>query len=233
MVVLPRRMHRVVQHRERWACQLEQKWKRLLGVRQGADTEVNRAKPPQMTEAEPSESSKKAKAPPKVYLDVRISGQLAGRIVIELNTEDTPQTAENFRCLCTGEKGKGRSGKPLHFKDSTFHRVVPGFMCQGGDITKGDGTGGESIYGGKFEDENFFMKHSGQGIVSMANTGPDTNRSQFFICLRESPELDDRHVAFGTVVEGMDVVDLISTCGSKSGETSEPVVISDCGELPA
>ncbi|XP_038974545.1 peptidyl-prolyl cis-trans isomerase-like [Phoenix dactylifera] len=168
---------------------------------------------------------------PMVYLDVTINGVPAGRIVIELFADVTPKTAENFRALCTGEKGLGRSGKPLHYKGCPFHRVIPGFVSQGGDFTAGNGTGGESIYGGKFADENFVKKHTGPGVVSMANSGPNTNGSQFFICTTKTPWLDGRHVVFGHVVDGMDVVRAMEEVGSQGGRTSEPVAIADCGQL--
>merc|ERR1712139_751943 len=165
------------------------------------------------------------------YFDMTIGGQAAGRIVMELRADVVPKTAENFRALCTGEKGQGRSGKPLHFKGSDFHRVITQFMCQGGDFTAGNGTGGESIYGSKFADENFQLKHTGPGILSMANAGPNTNGSQFFLTTVPTPWLDGRHVVFGSVVEGMDVVKKIEAVGSQSGKTSKPVVIADCGQL--
>ena len=147
--------------------------------------------------------------------------------------ENTPVTSENFRCLCTGEKGVGKSGKPLHFKGSAFHRIIPGFMAQGGDFTRGNGTGGESIYGEKFADENFKNKHAGRGILSMANAGPGTNGSQFFLCFTETPHLDGAHVVFGQAIgeESGKVLAAMESVGSGSGKTSTPVVIADCGQL--
>ena len=149
----------------------------------------------------------------------------------QLRADVVPRTAENFRALCTGEKGTGRSGKPLHFKGSTFHRVIPNFMCQGGDFTRGNGTGGESIYGEKFADENFTLKHTGPGILSMANAGANTNGSQFFLCTSTTAWLDGKHVVFGAVKAGMDVVKKIESYGSQSGSTSQTITIADCGQL--
>ncbi|KAJ8614205.1 hypothetical protein CTAYLR_001104 [Chrysophaeum taylorii] len=168
---------------------------------------------------------------PVVYFDVTIGGASAGRIEMTLRADVVPKTAENFRCLCTGEKGIGKSGKPLHFKGSTFHRVITDFMCQGGDFTRGNGTGGESIYGSKFADENFSLKHTGPGVLSMANAGPNTNGSQFFLCTVPTPWLDGKHVVFGSVTKGMDVVKSIEKVGSGSGKTSKAVVVADCGQI--
>ncbi|CAG9538048.1 unnamed protein product [Cercopithifilaria johnstoni] len=168
---------------------------------------------------------------PRVFFDITIGGQPSGRIIMELFNDIVPKTAENFRALCTGEKGFGKSGKPLHYKGSKFHRVIPNFMCQGGDFTRGNGTGGESIYGEKFEDENFKEKHVGAGVLSMANAGPNTNGSQFFLCTVKTDWLDGKHVVFGRVVEGMDVVQKIEAVGSQSGKTSRDVVIASCGQL--
>lgn len=155
-------------------------------------------------------------------MDIEIDGKAAGRMEFELFDAVVPVTSENFRELCTGEKGFG-------YKGSLFHRIIPGFMCQGGDFTKGDGTGGRSIYGDTFEDENFDIKHTGFGCLSMANSGPNTNGSQFFCCLGPTSWLDGRHVVFGKLVRGEDVLRAIQDCGKQSGRPSRKVVISGCG----
>merc|ERR1711935_811716 len=168
---------------------------------------------------------------PVVFFDMTIGGSPAGRIEMTLRADVVPKTAENFRAPCTGEKGTGGSGKPLYFKGSSFHCVITQFMCQGGDFTRGNGTGGESIYGEKFADENFQLKHEGPGTLSMANAGPNTNGSQFFLCTVKTDWLDGKHCVFGNVTGGMDVVRKIEAVGSGSGATSKPVVIADCGQL--
>ena len=168
----------------------------------------------------------------KVFFDVHAGDESMGRIVFGLYGKVVPKTTENFRALCTGEKGNTSGGVPLHYKGSPFHRIIPNFMCQGGDFTRGDGTGGESIYGEKFADENFRLKHTKPGLLSMANAGPGTNGSQFFITTTETPHLDGRHVVFGEVIEGYDeVVKKMEALGSQSGKTEKDITIADCGVL--
>ncbi|KEG15131.1 cyclophilin A [Trypanosoma grayi] len=164
---------------------------------------------------------------PKVYFDISIGGQSAGRITFELFADAVPKTAENFRALCTGEKNFGYAG-------SGFHRVIPEFMCQGGDFTNHNGTGGKSIYGEKFADESFAGKagkHFGLGTLSMANAGPNTNGSQFFICTAPTDWLNGKHVVFGQVLEGIDVIKAMEAVGSSTGKTSKTVKIEASGQL--
>ncbi|XP_072050635.1 uncharacterized protein [Amphiura filiformis] len=161
---------------------------------------------------------------PRCFFEVSANGKPMGKITFELHKDVVPHTAENFRALCTKEKGFGYEG-------SAFHRIIPGFMCQGGDFTRGDGTGGKSIYGNKFKDENFKLKHDKPGLLSMANAGPNTNGSQFFITVAQTPWLDGAHVVFGKVVSGMDVVKEMEKNGTQGGNTRQKIVIDKCGEI--
>jgi peptidylprolyl isomerase len=165
----------------------------------------------------------------KVFFDIHLNDVPAGRIIFELFS-DVPLTAENFRAICTGELGIGKSNKPLHYKDSVFHRIIPGFMLQGGDIIVGNGTSGESIYGPRFKDENFLHRHTEPGLLSMANSGPNTNQSQFFITAAPCPWLDGKHVVFGRVTENMSLLRDMEALGSASGKTSRRISIANCGQ---
>uniref|UniRef100_A0A673BYR6 Peptidyl-prolyl cis-trans isomerase E n=1 Tax=Sphaeramia orbicularis TaxID=375764 RepID=A0A673BYR6_9TELE len=178
-----------------------------------AGESANTAEPP----------AKRGRVNPQVYMDIKIGNKPAGRLRFLLRADIVPMTAENFRCLCTHEKGFG-------YKGSSFHRIIPQFMCQGGDFTNHNGTGGKSIYGRKFEDENFVLKHTAAGQLSMANSGTNTNGSQFFITTDKTDWLDGKHVVFGEMVEGMDVLRAMEAQGTKDGKPKQKVIISDCGE---
>ncbi|KAF8468882.1 cyclophilin-like domain-containing protein [Kalaharituber pfeilii] len=168
----------------------------------------------------------------RCFMDISIDGKKPERVTFALYNDITPKTCENFRALCTGEKGMGQMGKPLHYKGSGFHRVIKRFMIQGGDFTAGNGSGGESIYGSRFEDENFIKKHDKPFLLSMANAGPGTNGSQFFITTVETPHLDGLHVVFGEVTSGKGVVRKIENTKTDSNDKPKvPVVIEDCGVL--
>lgn len=170
---------------------------------------------------------------PQVFFRVSINDKDVGKLVFELRKDIVPQTAENFRQLCVGSAAKASTGHPLAFKGSKFHRIIPGFMVQGGDFTRGNGTGGESIYGEKFKDENFKLRHTERGLLSMANAGPNTNGSQFFLTSVACPWLDGKHVVFGRLVSGEDTLKAIEAQGTANGSPRAKVTIADCGEEPA
>ncbi|KAG9239612.1 peptidyl-prolyl cis-trans isomerase [Amylocarpus encephaloides] len=168
----------------------------------------------------------------RVFFDISIGKKAEGRVIFELYDNVVPKTAENFRALCTGEMGQGKAGKPLHFKGSIFHRVIKEFMIQGGDFTMGNGTGGESIYGSKFDDENFELKHDKPFLLSMANAGPGTNGSQFFVTTMPTPHLDGKHVVFGEVISGKSIIRKVENLPVQPGDKpNQDVTITGCGQL--
>lgn len=158
-----------------------------------------------------------------VFFDIAEDGEPLGHVSFELFADKVPKTAENFHALSTGENRNG-------YKVSCFHRIIPGFMCQGGDFTWHNGTGSKSIYGEKFDDENFILKHICPGILSMENAGPKTNGSQFFICTVKTEWLDGKHIVSGKVKEGMDTVKAMEHFGSKNGKTSKKMTTAECGQ---
>eukprot|EP01063_Lacrimia_lanifica_P041869 TRINITY_DN9860_c0_g1_i1.p1 TRINITY_DN9860_c0_g1~~TRINITY_DN9860_c0_g1_i1.p1 ORF type:complete len:209 (+),score=62.32 TRINITY_DN9860_c0_g1_i1:82-708(+) len=175
----------------------------------------------------------KASLRPKCYLDIGIGHIKAGRLVFEIRKDIAPLAGENFRALCTGELGRDVDGNLMHFRGCCFHRLIKQFVIQGGDFTHGNGAGGVSIYGKHFKDENFTMKHDARGVISMANSGPNTNNSQFFICLSKLSWLDGKHVAFGRLVEGEAVLQQVEVVMTQHNDLPvTPILISDCGQLP-
>ncbi|XP_071951832.1 peptidyl-prolyl cis-trans isomerase D-like [Antedon mediterranea] len=192
---------------------------------------VEATKVPENEQTSTAPKEEKKANNPRVFFDITIGGKSAGKIYFELFADVVPKTAENFRALCTGEKGIGKCGKPLHYKGSIFHRIIKDFMCQGGDFTNQNGTGGESIYGEKFNDENFIMKHDTPGLLSMANAGPGTNGSQFFITTAVTSHLDGKHVVFGRVIRGMGVVRKLENIEKQEEHPKLECKIEDCGEI--
>jgi len=175
---------------------------------------------------------------PRCYFDITVDAEPMPRLVLELAYDVAPKTCSNFRALCMGERGVGQEGRPLHYKGTSIFRIVPGFVCQGGDFVSDDGLGSDSIFGGDFDDENFELKHHSAGIVSMANDGPGTNGSQFFLTCGPAPHLDGAHVVFGQVVQGMETIARMDAVGTNDdddedndGKVTKPVVIVDCGVL--
>uniref|UniRef100_A0A4X2M044 Peptidyl-prolyl cis-trans isomerase n=1 Tax=Vombatus ursinus TaxID=29139 RepID=A0A4X2M044_VOMUR len=161
---------------------------------------------------------------PNVYFNIAVDNEPLGQITFKLFADKVPKTAENFHALSTEEKGFG-------YKGSCFHRIIPGFTCQGGDFTHHNGTSSKSIYGEKFADENFILKHTGPGILSMANHRPNTNGSHFFICTAKIDWMGGKHVVFGQVKQGMNIVEAMERFGSWGGKTSKKITISDCGQF--
>lgn len=167
----------------------------------------------------------------KCFFDISINNKPAGRLVFELFAKDLPRTSLNFYHLCVGDKIDKETNKKLHYKNTKFHRIIQAFMCQGGDVLNGNGTGSCSIFGKTFGDEKFVFSHDQSGLLSMANRGPNTNGSQFFITTNDCAWLDGKHVVFGKVLEGKEVLNAIEAQGTDAGKPKADVVISECGAL--
>ncbi|KAI4226792.1 MAG: hypothetical protein L6R40_008242 [Gallowayella cf. fulva] len=196
----------------------------MPGIEQSRTDSSNKGSVPTQESSTPASTTTAGTSHPQVYFDVTVNDGPPAKIVFDLYYDVVPKTAENFRALCTGEKGFGYQG-------SSFHRIIPGFMLQGGDFTAGNGTGGKSIYGNKFNDENFTRKHDRPYMLSMANAGPNTNGSQFFITTVATPHLNGKHTVFGEVVSGQEYVKAIEDVGSSSGKPSSKVTIVKSGTV--